>query len=441
MDGLILTLAHLSDAARKQTDSIDGVIAAICSANNEQKRTTENTDKLAQASSENVSSLLEMKAAAEEIAASTQKLFASTGDSYAMVAEMSQTSKVIADNANEVFRAAESTSSSVEKISASVNEVRDNTKTSSGLSAEVRKLLTERGTLLVADAVDSMEKIEEEVMRTEKIITRLAEQSKDIQKILSVITDVTAKTNVLGLNAAILAASASGEHGKGFSVVADEIRGLSVMTSSSAQDIAAILKRIQTEIHEAVEAIGAGVLKVEEGKNSILKSGEAIGESLVAAQKSARMAAVVEKAAEEQAEALKQIRLSMENVRVMIGQVATATEEEKKGSVHMLETISDVKQVAELVKKGTGEQVRGTTLISKNVALTSDMVSQMHQAAMNQLTLNEGIVHTVEEIKNAGISTMKEMEKVTDSFSKLKEEIHVLEQEMKKFKTRSVGSV
>lgn len=438
MERMTLTLAQVSETARKQAHEIDGVISAIRSANAAQKGTTENTDKLAEASSENVSSLLEMKAAAEEIAASTERLFASTTDSYAMIAEMSQTSKVIADNAGEVSRAVEETSSSVEEISASLNAVRENTRTSSGLSAKVRVLLTDRGTLTIADAVEAMEKIEEQVIRTEKIITQLAERSKDIEKILSVITDVSAKTNVLGLNAAILAAAA-GEHGKGFSIVADEIRGLSDRTSSSAQEIAAILGRIKTEIHEAVEAIGAGVRKVDEGMNSILKSGEAIGESLEAAQKSAHMAAVVEKAAGEQAEGLRQIRLSMENVRNMIGQVAKATEEEKKGSAYMLETISDVKAVAELVKKGTGDHVRGTTLISKNLALTSNMVSQMRQSGLSQLKVNEDIVHAVEEIKYAGNYAMKEMEDVAVSFSKLKEEIDVLKQEMKKFKTKNIS--
>ena len=368
MERLTAILAHVTAAARNQAESIDGVISAIREANTSQRKTTENTDQLAHASSENVAFLLEMKAAAEEIAAGTERLFASTEDSYAMIAEMSQTSKTIAANAGEVSHAVENTSSSVEEISASLSAVRDHTKTSSGLSSHVRMLLTERGTLLVADAVDAMEKIEEEVMRTDRIITRLAERSKDIEKILVVITDVNAKTKVLGLNAAILAAAA-GEHAKGFSVVADEIRGLSDMTSSSAHDIAAILFRIQAEIHEAVEAIETGVVKVQEGKNCILKSGEAIGESLVAAQKSAQMAAVVEKATEEQAGGLKQIRSSMENVRAMIGEMAKAMEEEKKGSTHMLETIGDVKEVAELVKKGAGDHVRGTTVISKNLRL------------------------------------------------------------------------
>ncbi len=435
---LTVTLNNVGEAARKQSGSVSDVISAVRAANEAQARTTENTDKLARASSENVSSLLEMRSAAEEIASSTGRLFKSAGDSYAMIAELSQTSRAIAENAGEVSRAVENTSASVEEISASLNAVRENTRKSSELTSQVRLLLTDRGTLAVADAIEAMELIEEEVNHAAQIVTTLEERSKDIEKVLSVIREVTEKTNLLSLNAAILAAQA-GEYGKGFSVVADEIRSLSDRTSTSARDIAGIVRTIQSEIHEAVTSITSGVKKVGDGKELIYKSGEAMGESLEAAQKSARMAMVVEKATEEQAEGLKQIRLSMENVRVMIEQVAKATDEERKGSSHMLDSISDVKEVAELVKKGTEEHAVGTNVISRNLELTREMVSQISQSAQNQKKINEGIVGAVEQMKKAGLSTVRDLEEVTVSFNTLRDEVEVLKREMETFRTGNQG--
>ncbi|MCL4476914.1 MAG: methyl-accepting chemotaxis protein, partial [Nitrospirae bacterium] len=431
-------LNNVGEAARKQSRSVDDMISAVRAANDAQARTTENADKLSLASSENVSSLLEMRSAAEEIASSTGRLFKSAGDSYAMIAEMSQTSKAIAESAGEVSRAVENTSSSVEEISASLNAVRENTRKSSELTSQVRMLLTDRGTHAVADAIEAMEEIVEEVDHSAKIITTLEERSKNIEKILSVIREVTEKTNLLSLNAAILAAQA-GEYGKGFSVVADEIRSLSDRTSSSARDIAGIVRTIQSEIHEAVTSISSGVKKVEEGKDLIMRTGEAIGETVEAAQKSSRMATVVEKATEEQAEGLKQIRLSMENVRVMIEQVAKATDEERKGSSHMLDSISDVKEVAEIVKKGTEEHAGGTNVISRNLELTQEMVSQISRSAQNQKKVNEGIVGAVEQMKKAGLSTVRDLEEVTVSFNTLRDEVEVLKREMESFKTGNPG--
>ncbi|MCL5422875.1 MAG: methyl-accepting chemotaxis protein [Nitrospirae bacterium] len=438
MGQLTVILNNVGEAARKQSRSVDDMISAVRAANDAQARTTENADKLSLASSENVSSLLEMRSAAEEIASSTGRLFKSAGDSYAMIAEMSQTSKAIAESAGEVSRAVENTSSSVEEISASLNAVRENTRKSSELTSQVRMLLTDRGTHAVADAIEAMEEIVEEVDHSAKIITTLEERSKNIEKILSVIREVTEKTNLLSLNAAILAAQA-GEYGKGFSVVADEIRSLSDRTSSSARDIAGIVRTIQSEIHEAVTSISSGVKKVEEGKDLIMRTGEAIGETVEAAQKSSRMATVVEKATEEQAEGLKQIRLSMENVRVMIEQVAKATDEERKGSSHMLDSISDVKEVAEIVKKGTEEHAGGTNVISRNLELTQEMVSQISRSAQNQKKVNEGIVGAVEQMKKAGLSTVRDLEEVTVSFNTLRDEVEVLKREMESFKTGNPG--
>jgi methyl-accepting chemotaxis protein len=434
MDQLTVTLNSLSERAKKQSRSIDAVVSKIREVNNSQKKTTDNTDKLSRVSSENVASLLQMKAAAEEIAASTGRLFKSTGDSYAMIAELSQTAKGIADSSGEVSRAVDNTATSVEQISVSLNEVRENTKKSSDLSATVRQLLTDRGTLAVADAIEAMEKIVEEVNYSAKIITHLEERSKDIEKILSVIKEVTEKTNLLSLNAAILAAQA-GEYGKGFSVVADEIRSLSDRTSSSARDIANIVKSIQTEIRDAVDAISHGVTKVEEGKDLILRSGEAMGETLEAAQKSAQMARLVERATGEQAEGLRQIRLSMDNVKMMIEQVVKATEEEKRGTSHMLESISDVKEVAELMKKATEEHAVGTNVISENLELSTEMASQINDAARNHLKVNEDVVTAVENMRSTGASAVSDMEEVTLSFGTLRNEVESLKKEMEAFKT------
>jgi methyl-accepting chemotaxis protein len=115
----------------------------------------------------------------------------------------------------------------------------------------------------VVNAIEGMENISEEVKKSAEIIQRLGIRSVDIEKILSVIKDVTEQTNLLSLNAAILAAQA-GEYGKSFSVVADEIRGLSERTSSSTREIGGIVKTIQQDIKDAVFTIDSAKEKVEE---------------------------------------------------------------------------------------------------------------------------------------------------------------------------------
>jgi methyl-accepting chemotaxis protein len=435
LEGLTSALAGVRDSTRSQAAAIDDVMSVIRKANEQQRASTEGTDRLSRVSYDNVSSLLEMKSAANEIAASTERLFRSAADAHQMISAMSQMTTTIADSSEEVFRSMEMTSSSVEEISASLAAIRENARRSSEFSARVRQLLTDRGTLAVADAIDAMEKIAEEVDRFEKIVTRLDEQSKDIENVLSVIKEVSERTNLLGLNASILASQA-GEHGHGFAVVAGEIRSLSEGTASSAKDIAAIVKTIRSHIREAVNAIHTGVKQVEEGKGLIFRSGEAMGETLEAAQKTAQMTSVVEKATVEQAEGLQQIRLAVENARLMLEQVAKSTGEERRSAGSMLESISEVKEVAELVRKGTGDHAVGTEVISRNLEESRDMVTQIHQAAQDQLKANEAIVGAVEQIKHSGLAAMKDLEEMARSFSKLKNEVEVLKNEMAVFRTK-----
>ncbi|MDH4162189.1 MAG: methyl-accepting chemotaxis protein [Nitrospirota bacterium] len=435
LERLTASLAAVRDSTHAQAESINSVMSVILKANEQQRSSTESTDRLSRVSYDNVTSLLEMRSAADEIASSTDRLFRSAADAHAMISAMSQASAAIADSTGEVFRAMESTSTSVEEISASLTTVRENARQSAEFSARVRQLLTERGTLAVADAVEAMEKIADEVGRFQTIVEHLDTQSKDIENVLSVINEVTERTNLLSLNASILASQA-GEHGRGFAVVAGEIRSLSEGTAASAKDIAGIVKAIQSQIREAVTSIRAGVKLVEQGKDLIFKSGEAMGETLEAAQKTAQMTTAVEKATVEQAGGLKQIRSAAENVRLMLEQVMKNTNEERRNASRMLDSIREVKEVAQVVRKGTGEHASGTQVISRNLEESRDMVTRVHQAAQDQLGANEEIAGAVEMIKRAGVSAMKDLEEITRSFSALRNEVEDLKHEMAAFRTK-----
>ena len=435
VEQLTLTLKNVSDAATRQSRSIDSVVLAIKDANQSQKGITESTEKLSSAAAENVTSLLEIRATAEEIASSTERLFKAVEDSYAMIAETSQTSKAIAESAIGLSVATESTTSSVNEINTSIREVEENSKRSSEMASKVRELLTDQGTLAIADAIDAVEKIVDEVNRSSMIIKRLDERSKGIEKILHVIKEITEKTNLLSLNAAILAVQA-GEYGKSFSVVADEIRTLSDRTSSSAKEIANIVDTIKKDIREAVDAIAAGVKSADYGKMMIFKAGEAMGQTLESAQRSVQMAKIIERATEEQVEALRQIGLSMENIQGMIGQVTRATEEQEKSSSHLLDSIGDIKEVAEIVKRGTQEHASGTNLITKNIELTSSMVSQINQAAQEQLRVNDKRVTSIEEGNRTINTTATDIEEMAISLNTLREEIETLKRETEIFRVQ-----
>jgi len=299
----------------------------------------------------------------------------------------------------------------------------------------VKDITSDTGMLAVVDAVEGIGKISGEVKKSADIIQRLGTRSKDIEKVLSVIKDVTEQTNLLSLNAAILAAQA-GEHGKSFSVVADEIGALSERTTSSTREIAGIVKNIQTDIKDAVRSIDSAKIKVDEGGGLVLRVGDALKTTLAASERSAEMTKAIERATEEQSVALKQITSSIEDIRTMMNNVAESTGEQEYLISHLLEGAGEVKEVADISKRGTEEQAIGTRIILKNFEHTNDRVTQINRASMQQKRLNDEIVASMQQINSLGDTTIKDMEEVSQSLNTLFGEIEILKKDMEVFKVR-----
>lgn len=434
IDQLNLTFKNVTQGTQKQGETINASAASIKQARASQDQITEDTGKLIDFSNENVTSLLEMKATADEIASSTGTLFKATEDAYSVVAEMTQTAKMISANTEETSAAVEDTSAAIEEINASVKEVEASAKESASLASKVTEVASEVGMMSVVDAVEGMEKISEEVKHSSEIITRLGARSVDIEKILSVIKDVTEQTNLLSLNAAILAAQA-GEYGRSFSVVADEIRALSDRTAASTRDISNIIKTIQSEISEAVKSIDSGMNRVNEGSSMVFKVGDALRETLLASEQSAEMSRSIERATEEQVKGLKQVAFSIENIRRMMEQVAKSTLEQQQGTSHLLESVSDVKDAADIVKQGTEEEAASIKMISKNLELADERIKKIGQSTSNQQKMNENVTTAVEQVKGIGAAITRDVEDVSRSLITLHDEIELLKKEMELFKT------
>lgn len=429
-----VTYDNVIGSTKKQSDSIKGIIKSVHTANRAQSEISEKAESLSGVSTENVSSLIQMKATAEEIAANTQRLFKATEDSYSVVAELAHTAKAISKNSNEALSAVEETSASVEEIGASVREVEEHAKESSRMAEKVKEITSDTGMLTIVNAVEGMENISSEVNKSSDIIQRLGARSSDIEKVLSVIRDVTEQTNLLSLNAAILAVQA-GEHGKSFSVVADEIRALSERTVSSTREIGGIVQAIQKDIRDAVYSIDSTKVKVEEGNSLVIRVGDALREILTAAEHSTEMAKSIERATEEQSLGLGQITAAIEDIRKMMHNIAKSTGEEDNALSYLLEGVGEVKEVADLSKKGTEEQAVGTRGISKNLELANDVVRAISDAVGHQKELNDNVIKAMEHIDGLGIATVKDMEDVSMSLNTLANEIETLKREMEVFKT------
>ena len=166
------------------------------------------------------------------------------------------------------------TSSAVEELTVSMKQVSNNAEAS---AEAARRALdaAEQGNRAVSDTLGGMQRIRASVQATGKKIKSLGDRSLEISEIINVINDITEQTNLLALNAAIEAARA-GEAGRGFAVVADEVRKLAEHSRSATKDIAALIKAIQAETNEAVVVMEEGTREVEIGAGLADQAGKAL---------------------------------------------------------------------------------------------------------------------------------------------------------------------
>ncbi len=213
----------------------------------------------------------QVASASEHVAASSEQLTASAEEASRATEQISSSAQQIASGAEQQ---AVSTQDSQQVVGEMTNEVEKITS----LLAKVTELTdetvvtSENGNRVVTQSVEQMKHIEDQTVSTSQKINELGSKSTEIEKIIGVITNIADQTNLLALNAAIEAARA-GEHGKGFAVVADEVRKLAEQSAHAADQISGIIKDIQQDIKASIQGMGEGMAAVKEGTELTQQAG------------------------------------------------------------------------------------------------------------------------------------------------------------------------
>jgi methyl-accepting chemotaxis protein len=179
-------------------------------------------------------------------------------------AQMASTSSQITQSARVQSESAASTAAAVEEVTVSIGQVAESTRETKSASEQACQL-SQTGEKTARETASQMVKTADSVGESVRLIEDLSRRSNEISGIVKVIHDIAEQTNLLALNAAIEAARA-GEQGRGFAVVADEVRKLAERTASSTSEIAAMIEAIQGEVRSAVHNLKANNEQVAQGK-------------------------------------------------------------------------------------------------------------------------------------------------------------------------------
>lgn len=208
-------------------------------------------------------------ASSEELTISSEQVAQSSNHVYTSVAQ-------VAIGAEQQLESVNKSTTAIEQMSDNIRQVAVNTTLATQSSAQTAEA-ARTGTVAIKTAMQQMTNIETAVMDSAKVVKNLGERSQEIGQIVDTISGIAGQTNLLALNAAIEAARA-GEQGRGFAVVADEVRKLAEQSQEAAKQIATLIAQIQGQTGKAVDAMEAGTQIVKTGTVTVNTAGEAFGE-------------------------------------------------------------------------------------------------------------------------------------------------------------------
>jgi methyl-accepting chemotaxis protein len=216
----------------------------------------------------------------------------------------------------------------MQEMSSTVMQVSDNSKQAAEASRKAAET-ARRGGAIVDETLGKMRTIADSVSCTARKMEELGKSSDQIGRIIGVIDDIADQTNLLALNAAIEAARA-GEQGRGFAVVADEVRKLAERTTTATKEIAHMIKNIQDETRVAVTAMEEGTKQVEQGVTSTAQAGDALKEIIHMAEEVGEMITHIATAATQQSAATGEVNQNMDQIARLVKESALGAQQSAK---------------------------------------------------------------------------------------------------------------
>lgn len=360
---------NLRDMVGRIRDSSSRVLVASEEISASAAEMTRGAESQSASTEQTSSTMVEMASQIENVSRSAQALAANVDETSSTINEMGASIEQVAKNSDNLLTNVDETSATIEQMAASIASVAKKAKQVDEFSLETVKTANEGGAEL------------------SKVMSGIEASSKDIGKIVKVIEGIADQTNLLALNAAIEAARA-GEAGRGFAVVADEVKRLAERSVTSTHEISEFVEGVQKNVSHAVDVSQVLLKRIVD---SISKTWTLVNE--------------VSLATEEQSVGAAQILKTASSMQLVMREQATAAREQANGAREMIRGAESMSQMTQQVAEATQEQKRGGDMIVK-------AVEQIAQVAHQNLGATEQLFKATQSLSREAW----EMQKLAEQF-------------------------
>jgi len=412
-------MSEFSSGAEDQEASVEETASLLANINTSIRGINSEIVNLASSNEETASSIMEMGSAIEQVATSANALSGNVESSTSAVHELNAQIRRVSESGSAVQEVAEETAASISEMDHAIREVGNHVRSASELTEQVTQS-AEEGSQAVGATIDGIAQIRDLTQDAKTALEGLADRIGAIGEIASVINGISDETNLLSLNAAIIAAQA-GEHGKAFAVVAEQVKTLARRTTASTKEIESLIESIQVQSENAVRAMGAGIDAVEQGVKRSRGAGEALDRIRDNAREASSRVSEINRAAEEQARNSRHVSESAQTTSAQVQQISAALAEQSQATEQILSNATQSLEMCRQMAGATEEQRSSSRYISANIGSITELIASIQSKTASHEQASHGVAESVTSMLGAAHKSSERIPEVARSIIAMRE--------------------
>lgn len=401
----------------KEVAEVRDAVAVMESMNSAFSLVIAELEEISNRTEERASISAQMSATTDAIAENINQYSNFVIQTSSSIEEMTHAIRETADNIRGLSASTEQTATSINLISDSQATVRENAELSASASESVRNQ-AQQGMRSMAATFQAMQEIVASNEESFESINRLSRYSARVGEFLNVIQEVVEQTNLLSLNASIIAAQA-GDRGRAFAVVAEEVRSLARRTSASTREIEELVRNIQKETSAVQSAVTLGKDKANEGVKISSLANDALVVIERSAEEASRMGARIASEISEQAVAIQRITEEAEKNLERVQQITLTTEHQQEGTSQIVKNLEHMRELAHRVNSSAQEQAKGNRLYLKSVLEDNERTKELMKGASSQIAVAGQAVDAVRRVEELIVSNAVESRNILEEVQAL----------------------